>query len=170
MNISAYGGYGSLMNVGSYGAGLTNAGSAGMSAPIGDSGHISEAQEKALKCSGRMECETCAERKYQDGSNENDVSFKAPGHISPQASAATVSAHERQHVANAYESAGKDNGKVIQASVTLKTATCPECGRSYVAGGVTNTMIKYNKDNYSQNAKSLDAASGAVGGNVDYAV
>ena len=30
-----------------------------------------------------VECQTCKNRRYQDGSNEM-VSFKAPGHISPE--------------------------------------------------------------------------------------
>lgn len=127
-------------------------------------------EEKALKRSGRVQCETCASRKYQDGSNESDVSFKAPGHISPQASAATVMSHEQQHVSNAYQKAGEGNGRVVSASVSLKTAICPECGRSYVAGGVTNTTIKYNNSTpYGQAKKSMDMANGAVGGNVNLA-
>ena len=92
--------------------------------------------------SGKIECETCKNRKYQDGSDEM-VSFKAPGHISPQASAATVMAHEQQHVSNAYEKAAKNNGNVLSCNVTLRTAICPECGTSYVSGGTTNTKISY---------------------------
>ena len=34
----------------------------------------------------RNECETCKNRKYVDGSNESDVSFKSPTHVSPEAS------------------------------------------------------------------------------------
>lgn len=131
--------------------------------------NMSVAEEKALKRSGAVECETCANRKYQDGSDEMDVSFKAPGHISPQASAATVMAHEQQHVSNAYSKAGENNGKVVSASVTLHTSICPECGRSYVSGGVTNTAIKYSNDSYGALKKSYDAANGAVGGNIDLA-
>ena len=131
--------------------------------------NMSVAEEKALKRSGAVECETCANRKYQDGSDEMDVSFKAPGHISPQASAATVMAHEQQHVSNAYSKAGENNGKVVSASVTLHTSICPECGRSYVSGGVTNTAIKYSNDSYGALNKSYDAANGAVGGNIDLA-
>ena len=87
------------------------------------------AQVKAMKRSGQVECETCASRKYQDGSDESNVSFKSPGHISPSASMATVSAHEREHVSNAYKSAAKDNGRVLQASVAYSRSICPECGR-----------------------------------------
>lgn len=130
-----------------------------------------DAQIKAMKRSGAMECSTCANRSYVDGSNEMDVSFKAPGHIAPQASTGKVMAHEMEHVGNAYERASRNNGKVMQASVTLDYARCPECGRSYVAGGETVTAIKYQENNpYSVNAKSYDAANGAIGGNVDIAV
>lgn len=130
-----------------------------------------EAELRSLKRSGRVQCETCAAREYQDGSDEGDVSFKSPGHISPQASGSKVMAHEREHVANAYEKAGKNNGEVVAATVKLKTAVCPECGRSYVAGGVTNTVIKYNESNpYGKNLKSYHRAAGLVGNNFDYAV
>jgi hypothetical protein len=126
---------------------------------------------RALKRSGAIECQECANRKYVDGSNEGDVSFKAPGHISPQSSAATVMAHEQEHVANAYESASKNNGQVLRATVTLDHAICSECGRSYVSGGTTGTTIKYSENNpYGSNAKAFDAANGAVGANVDIAL
>ncbi|MCR5468181.1 MAG: hypothetical protein K6F37_04395 [Lachnospiraceae bacterium] len=102
------------------------------------------------------ECQTCKNRKYQDGSDEN-VSFKSAAHISPSASAATVMGHEKEHVANAYTKAAQNNGKVISAGVTLHMARCPECGRTYVSGGVTRTLIKYNKDDESPYAKMKKA-------------
>lgn len=120
------------------------------------------------KKSSPAQCETCKNRKYQDGSNEM-VSYKAPTHISAGASAGKVMAHEQEHVANAYSKAANDGGKVVQASVQLKTAVCPECGRAYVAGGETTTKIKYPADKFSQNKKSYDALA-TVGGNFDAAV
>ena len=39
------------------------------------------------------ECQTCKNRKYQDGSDEM-VSFKSAAHISPESAAARVRAHE----------------------------------------------------------------------------
>ncbi len=104
------------------------------------------------------ECQTCENRKYQDGSNEM-VSFKSAQHISPMASASRVRAHEQEHVSNAFTKAAQDNGKVIQASVTLKTAVCPECGRTYVAGGETTTKIKYsNEENpYTKQLKKIQS-------------
>lgn len=120
--------------------------------------------------SSPAECETCKNRKYQDGSDEM-VSFKSAAHISPEASASRVRAHEQEHVNNAYTKAAQNNGKVLSATVTLKTAICPECGSSYVSGGTTATRIKYaNEENpYVQNRKAADAAS-LIGANLDMAV
>lgn len=127
-----------------------------------------DAQIKALKRSGVIECETCSSRQYKDGSNESDVSFKAPGHISPQASAGVVAAHEQQHVANAHQKAGSSGGTLVSASVSLQRAVCPECGRSYVAGGTTSTAIRYPENNpYGKNIKSMDAANGFIGSHID---
>ena len=133
--------------------------------------------ESDVKAPGRAsapsECETCKNRKYQDGSDEM-VSFKAAAHISPQASAAAVRGHEQEHVSNAYKKAAQmDNAKVLQASVSLKTAICPECGRSYVAGGTTSTRIKYSEDtNSNPYAKDRKAIQGDAvrGQNLDLAV
>lgn len=117
-----------------------------------------ESTEKlAGKKSSPAECETCSNRKYQDGSNEM-VSFKSAAHISPEAAASRVRSHEQEHVSNTYKKAAQDNGKVVNASVSIKTAICPECGRTYVAGGETRTQIKYyNEDNpYQQDKKAQD--------------
>lgn len=120
-----------------------------------------EDQERTItgRKSTPEECETCKNRKYQDGSDEM-VSFKSAAHISPEASAATVRSHEQEHVSNAYKKAAQNNGKVIAANVTLKTEICPECGRSYVAGGTTQTQIKYyNEENpYQQALKTQEQA------------
>ena len=102
------------------------------------------------------ECETCANRKYQDGSDEM-VSFKSATHISPDAAATAVRAHEGEHVSNAYDKAAKNDGEVVNASVAIHTSVCPECGRTYVSGGTTTTTIRYNKDNYAKNAEIQDA-------------
>ena len=98
------------------------------------------------------------------------MSFKSAQHIAPEAAAARVRGHEQEHVANAYSKAARDGGKVINASVSIHTAICPECGRTYVSGGTTNTTIKYNneKNPYTQNKKANDAM-GLVGQSVDLA-
>ncbi|MCR5784358.1 MAG: hypothetical protein K6G40_01785 [Eubacterium sp.] len=131
---------------------------------------MSDAEIRGLKRTGRIECQQCASRKYQDGSDEN-VSFKSAAHISPNAAGAAVRAHEGEHVTNAYEKAAEGNGRVLRASVAIHTAICPECGRSYVSGGTTSTAISYNEDTpYGTNAKNADAASGLIGSNFDMAV
>ena len=131
-----------------------------------------EAQERTItgRKSSPEDCETCKNRKYQDGSDEM-VSFKAPTHISPENSAAKVMGHEQEHVTNAYKDAAQNNGKVVSCSVTLKTDICPECGRSYIAGGTTSTQIKYyNEENpYQKDLKQTDALKYA-GMNADYTV
>lgn len=129
----------------------------------------SDEVKKAGRKSSPAECQTCKERKYQDGSNEGNVSFKSAAHISPEAAGAAVRAHEGEHVTNAYNKAEKGNGKVINASVSIHTSVCPECGRTYVSGGTTNTMIKYSNESnpYQKNQKSLDAVN-MVGANIDY--
>lgn len=136
----------------------------------GQNGNYEDSQKvNNLDKTGKVECETCKNRKYQDGSDEANVSFKAPGHISPEASAAVVMSHEGEHVANAYSKAARDNGKVVSASVSIHTSVCPECGKSYVAGGTTRTQIKYNEQNpYDRNRKMADAAM-LKGMNIDYA-
>lgn len=114
------------------------------------------------------ECQTCKNRKYKDGSDEM-VSFKSAQHVSPESAASAVRAHEQEHVSNAYKKAAMNNGKVISATVSIHTEICPECGRSYVAGGTTHTQIKYyNEDNpYQQDLKSADRAK-YIGMNLDY--
>lgn len=110
------------------------------------------------KKSSPAECQTCKERKYQDGSNESNVSFQTAQHVSPGAAASAVRAHEGQHVSNAYKKAAEDGGKVLQASVAIHTSICPECGRTYVSGGTTTTKIRYsNEENpYVKNMKNRD--------------
>ncbi len=122
------------------------------------------------RASSPADCQTCKERKYQDGSDEM-VSFKSAAHISPSAAPSAVRAHEQEHVSNAFKKAAQDNGKVLQASVRIKSAICPECGRSYIAGGETTTKIQYsNEENPYQ--KQLKKAQEAMfkGMNFDAAV
>lgn len=126
--------------------------------------------ESSAKVKPATECKTCQSRKYVDGSNENNVSFKTPGIIRPEESYAKVSSHEREHVSNAIAKGSKPGAKLVSASVSLKMGVCPECGRTYVAGGVTNTRIQYSEKNpYEKNRKSLEGGV-LAGSNVDVAV
>lgn len=133
----------------------------------GNTAGLDQSFVRQLKKQGAVQCQTCANRKYQDGSDEN-VSFKAAAHISPQASASRVRAHEAEHVSNAYSKAAESDGKVICASVRIQTAICPECGRVYTAGGVTNTTIQYNESNPYMSAKKTTDYPDIAGANVDY--
>ena len=108
--------------------------------PNFNSGYQSAAAKPGYE-SSPADCETCKNRKYQDGSNEN-VSFKAAAHISPSESGARVRAHEAEHVSNAYAKAAEKGGKVVSAGVTIRTSVCPECGRAFTAGGETRTTWK----------------------------
>lgn len=132
----------------------------GNSKKLDASGNPEDSKNAEKTTNSKEECQTCKERKYKDGSDEHDVSFKAAAHVSPEAAGAAVRAHENQHVQNAYEKAAKDNGEVLSATVTIKNGRCPECGRTYVAGGTTRTMIKYTDESnpYQQNQKSKDAS------------
>lgn len=128
-----------------------------------------DTHKKIGRKSSPEECQTCKERKYQDGSDEN-VSFKAAAHISPEAAGAAVRAHEGEHVSNAYKKAAEEGGKVINASVMIHTAICPECGRTYVSGGTTSTTIRYSKEeNPYEKAKKAQEAIELRGKNIDYA-
>lgn len=127
------------------------------------------AEIQQMTNNGKLTCTTCQNRKYQDGSDEM-VSFKAPSHISPQASASAVMSHEQEHVSNAYDEADRKGGEVVQASVRIQTAVCPECGRTYVSGGETTTQIKYNEENpYAKGFKTADAAV-VAGRNLDLGI
>ncbi len=125
-----------------------------------------ESEDDSVKKNGEK-CQTCAKRRYQDGSNEN-VSFKAAAHISPEAAGSAVRAHEGEHVSNAYTKAAQNNGKVVRASVSIHTSVCPECGKNYVSGGTTSTSIKYPADPYEKSRKILGEED-AKGKNIDYA-
>ena len=130
-----------------------------------------DANKKAGRKSSPEECQTCKERKYQDGSDEN-VSFKSAAHISPEAAGAAVRAHEGEHVSKAYTEAAEKGGEVVNASVTIHTAICPECGRTYVSGGTTNTTIRFSNEkenNPYEKAKKAQEAIKLRGKNIDYA-
>lgn len=129
-----------------------------------------DSHKKVGRKSSPEECQTCKERKYQDGSDEN-VSFKSAQHISPESAGARVRAHEGEHVSNAYNKASEEGGKVLQASVSIKTAICPECGRTYVSGGTTHTRISYpNENNPYQKARKSEQGIGFRGENMDLTV
>ena len=91
------------------------------------------------------ECETCANRKYQDGSNDPGVSFKTASKISGNAEGA-VRAHENEHVTRNQAKAEREGKEIVYQSVRIKHGICPECGASYVSGGETITVTRPKTD------------------------
>lgn len=87
-------------------------------------------------------CQTCKNRKYQDGSNDPGVSFKTPTHVSPEQSGAAVRSHENEHVNREQAKADAEGREVVSQNVQIHTAVCPECGKSYVSGGTTTTTTR----------------------------
>jgi len=97
------------------------------------------------------ECQTCKSRKYVDRSDDPSVSFQSPAHISPGQAASSVMSHEYEHVSHEQARAQKDDRKVVSQTVSLSMSVCPECGRTYVSGGVTHTItVKENSVDESQ--------------------
>lgn len=102
--------------------------------------------EGAQKAAEEGECQTCKERKYQDGSDDMGVSFKTPTRIDPDQAASAVRGHEMEHVYREQAKARQENRRVVSQNVTYHTAICPECGRAYVSGGTTRTVTAANPE------------------------
>ena len=110
----------------------------------------------------KTECQTCARRKYQDGSDDPGVSFKTPTRISPEEAPSKVMGHEREHVVRERAEAAREGRKVVSQSVSIHTDICPECGRVYVSGGVTRTVTADdNSDELREEKKRRQSAGGA---------
>ncbi len=92
------------------------------------------------------ECQTCKNRKYQDGSDDPGVSFKSPGKIDPASAEAVVRSHEYEHVNHNQAKASREDREVVYQSVIIKHGICPECGDTYVTGGETTTVTKKAAD------------------------
>lgn len=107
--------------------------------PVEDSKRIQ--MDKARMKNESEPCQTCAERKYQDGSDDAGVSFKAATNIAPGAAASLVRAHEQEHVSREGSKA-RDKGLNAMSSVTIHTSICPECKKVYVSGGTTVTQVQ----------------------------
>ena len=90
------------------------------------------------------ECQTCKNRKYQDGSDDPGVSFKTATRVAPEQAASAVRGHEQEHVVREQAKAQREDRKVVSQSVSIQTAICPECGDVYVSGGTTRTTTKAN--------------------------
>lgn len=99
-----------------------------------------------MKSADDGECQTCENRRYQDGSNDPGVSFKSASKISGNAEAA-VRGHEQEHVSRNRAKADREGKEIVYQSVVIKHAICPECGKNYVAGGETTTVTRTKPEN-----------------------
>ena len=113
-------------------------------------GKSAQGAESAQEALEEGECQTCEERKYQDGSDDMGVSFQTPTNIKPEQAASAVRGHEMEHVYRERAKAGREGRKVVSQSVTMHTEICPECGKSFVSGGTTRTVTKAETDNAAQ--------------------
>ncbi len=104
------------------------------------------------------ECQTCKNRRYQDGSDDPGVSFKTAGKINPANAEAVVRGHEYEHVNRNQAKAAREDKEIVYQSVTIKHGICPECGDSYVTGGQTTTVTKSASDErYSVGMKDTES-------------
>ena len=112
---------------------------------------------KETKETQKAECQTCKERKYMDQSNEGDVSFPAHTLTARGQAPALVMDHAGFLGLNGVAEAQKQNKRLVSVSVSLKTGVCPECGKTYIAGGTTRTkMLTYRENPYDQGRKAVE--------------
>lgn len=110
-----------------------------------------------------FECQTCKNRKYQDGSDDSGVSFQTPTRVDPKAAGAAVRSHEQEHVSRNQAKADREGNKVVAQSVTIHTGICPECGKVYVSGGTTRTITKSGNDSNKYGVGLFDPTEGRGG-------
>lgn len=109
-------------------------------------GKISEEADRKRRFDS-FECQTCKNRKYQDGSDDSGVSFQNPTRVDPKAAGSAVRSHEQEHVSRNRSKAEREGKEIVSQSVTIHTNICPECGRVYVSGGTTRTTTKNASEN-----------------------
>ena len=118
---------------------------------------------------GKAECQTCANRRYQDGSGDPGVSFKSPTKLTPNQAASAVPAHEGEHYSREAAKAESEGREVVSNSIRIFTDVCPECGKTYVSGGETRTITKQKEDSAPFAKDFFDATVGKylTGKNLD---
>ena len=122
---------------------------------------------KEMKRVGKIRCETCDNRTYQDKSPDGGVSFQAPTKLSPSQAASAVASHENEHVVRNAAKAQRE-GRESYSTVRIFTSVCAECNKSYVSGGETRTMSKKKADNQDFADKFEDEnVNKGIGRNVD---
>jgi len=91
-------------------------------------------------------CLKCKGRRYQDVSSDSGVSFQSPTYISPEQSFSAVRAHEHEHIRRDRAAAVARGDEVVHQNVTYRVAACPECGKTYKAGGTATTVTRSTQD------------------------
>ena len=125
-------------------------------------------EEDAKRRFDSYECETCENRRYQDGSDDSGVSCQTPTKFSPETAAARVRGHEQEHVVRNQAKAEREGNEIVSQSVTLHTGICPECGKVYISGGTTETTIREGRDDSEKFNVGLENSQ--KGGLLDVAV
>ncbi|MDR1665284.1 MAG: hypothetical protein LBR83_10280 [Clostridiales bacterium] len=120
--------------------------------------NVSGIQKKNAE--GVTECQTCANRKYQDGSSDPGVSFKSPTKLAPGQAAGAVYAHEREHYTREEAKAEEEGREVLSNNIRLFTDVCPECGKTYVSGGETRTVTRAKQEQAPFTKDFFDATVG----------
>lgn len=113
---------------------------------VQQNGKLSEEADRKRRFDS-FECQTCKNRKYQDGSDDSGVSFQTPTKVDPKAAGSAVRSHEQEHVSRNRSKAKREGKEIVSQSVTIHTNICPECGRVYVSGGTTRTATKNASEN-----------------------
>lgn len=113
---------------------------------VPQNGKISEEADRKRRFDS-FECQTCKNRKYQDGSDDSGVSFQTPTRVDPKSAGSAVRSHEQEHVSRNRSKAEREGKEIVSQSVTIHTNICPECGRVYVSGGTTRTTTKNASEN-----------------------
>jgi len=134
-------------------AAVEGAAASGEGAAVEDAKSAAEVMEEA-------ECQTCAERRYQDGSDDPGVSFKTPAHIDPSVAASVVRGHEQEHVTREQSKADREGREVVSQSVTLHSDICPECGKVYVSGGTTRTVTRAENEPQQEQQRQQEEQQG----------
>ena len=112
---------------------------------------------KETKETQKAECQTCKERKYMDQSIVSDVSFPPPHLSAPGLAAQMFWTPAGVHVQTGCAHGKKQKTRLVSVSVSLKTGVCPECGKTYIAGGTTRTkMLTYRENPYDQGRKAVE--------------
>lgn len=134
----------------------------GVNGTAAERGRISDEADRKRRFDS-FECQTCKNRRYQDGSDDSGVSFQTPTRVDPRAAASKVRSHEQEHVSRNQAKAEREGNEIVSQSVTIHTGICPECGKVYVSGGTTRTVTKSGNSDSRFDVGMFDPTEGRGG-------